>query len=98
MHSDVVVAHDLERAVHDQLGRVDPVRSKDRGVIRGLPCREEWRREGVSPAEAIPVVDVITQSDDVHTCHWLCGNQAPQQIIGWRAARTALGGEQLYDD
>jgi hypothetical protein len=84
-------------AVDDHLRRVDVALAAAVGVRR-LACRERRARERVAPAVMIPVVDVLTERDDVDARHGDLRRQIHQERVGRRATRAAFGREELHDD
>src|SRR5690606_29188393 len=57
-----------------------------------LPVGIVLRGERVRPAEIVPVVDMIGEGDDL-----ALARQRLQRLVGGRAGRAALAGEQLDD-
>lgn len=79
---------ELPLAVYDHLGRVwvgpEPVR------VGGLPLGEGCGREGIGPAEAVPVVDVEAERNHFHTLELGLAAKLAQQIIGRGATGAAF--------
>ena len=92
-----VIADELIRSVNDHLWGVDPVARAGGGVLV-LAVGVLVGGETVVPAALVPVVDVLFEHDDLGVIDGLIVVQLCEQSVGWRAARAALGGEELHQD
>lgn len=89
-----VRAYELFCAVDDHLRRVD-IREMKGDAVLALAFGEERGGEAVSPAEVVPVIDVLAEHDDVGGLDWLELAEFGQQSVGRRATGAAFGGEEL---
>src|SRR5262249_30593581 len=90
-----VVSEDLFAAVDYQLRRVYLGREHARVPL--LPRRKERLREGVAPAEPVPVVDVLAEDDDPRAVDGLEAVEGLEGLVGGGTARAALGRKELGD-
>ena len=86
-----VAADHLPCAVDDDLRRID-VAVAAHVRIGFLPRAEAGIRQRVLPAEIVPVVDRHAERD-----HAAIAGEIADDLVGWRARRTALRGEQFDD-
>jgi hypothetical protein len=92
-----IAADELSAAIDDHLRSVDTAVGESSGVVL-LATGEIGRRERVGPAEVIPVIDVLFESDDFGAVDGLVFGQFFEKGIGGRATGTAFGGEEFDDD
>ena len=90
-------ADELGAAVDDHLWGVDATMGDDVGVVL-LAKREIGGRERVGPAEVIPVVDMLFESDDFDAVEGLVLAKFFEQRISGRTTGAALGSEKFDDD
>jgi len=92
-----VAADELGAAVDDHLRGVDAAGGEEAGVLL-LADGEVGRGEAVGPAVAVPVVDVLFESDDFDAVEGLIGAEFCEEGIGGRATGAAFGGEEFEDE
>jgi len=90
-------ADELNAAVDDHLGSVHAAVGESGGV-GFLAASEVGRGERVAPAEVIPIVDVLFESDDFGAVDGLFLGQLFEERIGRRATGAAFGGEEFDED
>jgi len=91
-----VAADELGLAMDNGLGGVDAVEGEALAVAL-LAGGEGGGGVGVGPAEAIPVVDVLTEDEEFNAGDGLL-IELSQDAVGGGATGAALGGEELYED
>ena len=95
LHHSLAASDHLGAAVDDGLRRVRP--GAERRVV-ALPLRRVRAREWIGPSDAVPVVDVERERHDASAAHGLRALQGGKDVVGGRAARAPLGGEELDED
>src|SRR5438046_2280588 len=80
-----VAANELRAAVDDHLRGVDAFGVEPRSVHL-LPVRQRCGREAIFPAEAIPVIDMLTERDHLDATGLRGGRQPLEQRVRRRAA------------
>jgi hypothetical protein len=61
--------------------------------IRILPFGQCMRRIRIPPSFVVPVIDVLTQDDQLRARNRLQAIEFLHELIGWWATGTAFGGE-----
>jgi len=92
-----VTADELIGAVDYHLRGIDLIKTQAL-TVEFLPVGVLARSEAVVPLDALPVVDVLAEDDDVGVLDGLIVIELRQQRVGWRATGAALRGEELYQD
>jgi hypothetical protein len=67
-------------------------------AVAALAVAEERVGPRIAPAEVVPVVDMLGEDEKLHAREGLLLVQSGQDGVGGRAARAALGGEELDQD
>ena len=89
-----IVADELCGAVDHHLRRVNAAQTKTVG-IGTLAIAEETRRIGVSPAQVVPVIHVLTEHDQMSSRDRLGTIQLLQQRVRRRTTGATFGCKQL---
>jgi len=90
-------ADELNAAIDNHLRGVDAAVGESGGVVLLTAC-EVGRGERIVPAEMVPIVDMLFESDDFRAIEGLFFGQFLEQGIGRRATGTAFGSKQFDDD
>ena len=91
---DCVAADKLLGTVNNHLRRIDFIERKVTRVLI-LPLRHGLGREGVAPAQVIPVSDMLAEDDGLRAGHELGGLKPCQQSVSRWTIGAALRGKQL---
>lgn len=91
------IANELSGAIDDHLRGIDAAIGESDGVLF-LAVREIGGRKGVRPAESVPVVDMLFESENFDAIEGLIFAQFFEDGIGRRATGAAFGGEEFDDD
>src|SRR6266478_5595664 len=89
-----VAANEFHRPVHHHLRCIRVTVSESPG-INILPGRPIPRRERISPAQIVPVIDVLLQGDQLHIPGKRLLGQSRQQSIRWWTTGAAFGCKQF---
>ncbi len=92
-----VRSRQLRLAIDHHLRRVGAVQVEE-GFVAKLTRGKRLGGKRVMPGGAVPVSNMLTKSDHLDTGNRLIPVQPRQNVVGGRAARTALGCEQFHDD
>ncbi len=87
-----IVAYKLIGAIDDHLRGIDAVDAQV-GAVLALSLGVLGGGEAVVPAEAVPVVDVFTQHDDLGAIDGLIVVELREESVCGRTAGAALGGK-----
>ena len=90
-------ADELNATVDDHLRSVDAA-VREGGGVGFLAASEVGRGERIAPAEVIPIVNVLFESDDFGSVDGLLLGQLFEERIGRRATGAAFGGEEFDED
>ena len=89
-----VISHKLRRAINDGLRGVDGIEMESAAVLV-LALVDFIEREGIAPAEVIPVSDVLAEDDGLGAGNGLFGVEFFEKTVGGRAVGAAFRGEQF---
>ena len=90
-------ADELNATVDDHLRSVDAA-VREGGGVGFLAASEVGRGERIAPAEVIPIVNVLFESDDFGSVDGLLLGQLFEERIGRRATGAAFGSEEFDED
>ena len=91
------IGAELGVSIDDHLGSVDAAVRNDGGVVF-LAAGEVGGREGVGPAEMIPIIDVLFESDNLNAIEGLLFAEFLEEGFGRRTTGAALGSEEFNDN
>ena len=92
-----ITAHDVAPAIHYQLRRIGRLEMQSIDVVL-LALGKDRRGEAVGPAQAVPVIDVFAENNEIGAGHGLGTIENFQKPVGRRTTRTSLGCEQFQQD
>ena len=91
------IADELRDPVNNHLRSVDAAVGENVGVLL-LTTREIGRGKGIGPAEVVPVIDVLFESEDFDAVDGLIGPEFFEERIRRRTTGAALGGKEFEDN
>jgi len=92
-----VVSHERFTTVDDHLRRVHLPGLVPRRISL-LASRQFCRRKSILPAQIVPVVDVLAETDKLHACGRLRFDHLLEQHVSSGTTRAAFRGEQLDEN